>query len=98
MLADQLPVHVDHRPRLGLPAGPLAQDVAVVAAGHETDLLAVALLGRCQPERSSGVTHLRLGHLAEREARMSQLLLAEAVQEVALVLLGIAAAQEAIAG
>ena len=94
MLAHLAAVDVDDRAGLGLPASSLAQDVAVVAARHEADLLAVALLGRGQPQRARQLPNLRLGHLTERETCVRQLLLAKAVEEVALVLVAVAAAQQ----
>jgi len=41
VLPDQLPVDVKQRTRFGPPAGSLSQDVPVVAARNEADLLAV---------------------------------------------------------
>ncbi len=94
MLADLAAVDIDDRPGLGLPASSLAQDVSVIAARDEADLLTVGLLGRGQPQRARQLPDLRLGHLTERETCVRQLLLAKAVEEVALVLVAVAAPQQ----
>ena len=67
VLAHPLAADVEQRPRLRLPAGALAQRVAVVAARDEADLLALGLVGRRQAEAAGDVAHLGLGELAERE-------------------------------
>ena len=94
MLPDPLAVAVEQGTGLRHPAGPLAQRVAVVAAGDEADLLALGLVGRRQTEPARDVADLRLGQLAEREPRVIELVLAQAVQEVGLVLVGVACAQQ----
>ena len=81
-------------PGVGLPAGPLTQGVAVVAAGHEADLLALGLVGGRQAETSGHVPDLRLGQVAEREPGVGQLILAQAVQEVGLVLVRVTGPQQ----
>ncbi len=90
MLPHPLPVRIDERPGLRVPAGPVAKRVAVVAARHEADLLALGLVGGGEAERPGDRPHLRLGELAQRETRVLQLVLAEPIQEVGLVLVLVA--------
>ena len=94
MLPDPLPVAVEQRPGLRHPAGPVPERVAVVAAGHEADLLALGLVGRGQAEAARDVADLGLGQLAEREPGVLELVLAQAVQEVGLVLVRVARPQQ----
>ena len=86
MLPHPLAVDVDERPGLRSPAGTLTQRLAVVAAGHEADLLALGLVGGGEPETARDLADLRLGQLAEREPGVLELVLAQAVEEVGLVL------------
>ncbi len=88
-------VAIEQRPGLRLPSGALAQRVAIVAARHEADLLALGLVGGRQAERASDLAHLGLGQLAERKPGVLELILAQAVQEVGLVLVRVAGAQQA---
>ena len=90
MLPDPLAVDIDERARLRLPAGPLAERLAVVAAGDEADLLALGLVGGHEAEPARHVADLRLRQLTEREPRVLELVLAEAVEEVGLVLVLVA--------
>ena len=86
VLADLAAVDVEDGARLGGPACPFAEHIAVVAPRHEADLLAVLLVGRGKTQGAGTVADLRLGHVAERELNVGQLRLPQAVQEVALVL------------
>ena len=90
MLPHPLAVAVEQRARLRHPAGALPQRVAVVAARDEADLLALGLVGRGETEAASHVPNLGLGQLAEREPGVLELVLAQAVQEVGLVLVRVA--------
>ena len=78
-----------------LPASSLAKRVAIVATGDEADLLALGLLGRDQAKATSHVAHLGLGQIAQREPGVRQLVLAQAVQEVGLVLVRVAGPKQA---
>jgi hypothetical protein len=76
------------------------EELLVVAAGDEADLLRVGLLGERQAGTACHFAHLGLGHAAEREERAGELLLGEAEEEVGLVLGQIGGALEdpALAG
>jgi len=73
------------------------EEAAVIAVGHEADLLAVGLVGRDEPESARVIAHLGLGELAHREARGRELRLGERPQEVALILAAIAGTPERVA-
>src|SRR5450759_3929476 len=96
MLADLAAVDVQQRPGFCLPAGALAQHVPVVAPRNEADLLAVALVGGGEAHGASDVADLELIHAAEWELSVSQLVLSQAVEEVALILAAIQAAEESV--
>src|SRR5205085_2704526 len=68
VLTEASTVAVDDRSRCGSPSGTLPERVPVVAAGDEADLLALGLVRRRQPERTSDLADLRLRQLAQREA------------------------------
>ena len=72
MLADPAPVSVDERPGGRLPSGTLAERVAVVAPGHEADLLALRLLGGDQAVATGDVADFGLGQLAEGEPAVAR--------------------------
>ena len=82
-------------PACGRPAAPRAQLLAVVAAGHEADLLALGLVRRDQLQAAGDRAHLGLREVAQREAAVPQLVLAQAVEEVRLVLVLVGGAGEA---
>ena len=69
----------------------------VVAVGHETDFLAVGLLGDRQAESPRDIAHLVLRQIADREARARQLLLGQREQEIRLILCGVEAAAKHVA-
>ena len=94
VLPHPLPVQVDDRPGRRRPTRAVAQGVAVVAARHEADLLALRLVSGREPQLAGDLAHLGLGQLAEREPRVLELVLAEPVQEVGLVLGLVAGPQE----
>ena len=93
--ADAGAIDVDDRSRVARVAAALLEQRAVVAERDEADLLALRLVRRRQLELGRDPPDLRLGQVAEREARASQLLLVEHPQEVGLVLVGIRGAEEA---
>ena len=62
------------------------EELLVVAAGDEADLLRVGLLGQSQAVRTGDFADLGLGQAAQRKERARQLLLREAEEEVGLVL------------
>jgi hypothetical protein len=92
MLADDRTVRVAHL------AGPgrqvLTQELAKIALADETDAGGVLLVVHRQPGFAGQAAQVRLVQVADREQRGCQLLLPELVQEVALVLAGIDAAQQ----
>ena len=87
-------VAVEQGPGLGHPPGTLTQGIAIVAARHEADLLAFGLLGSHETQSAGDLSDLRLGQLAEREPRVIELVLAQPVQEVGLVLVRVTRAQQ----
>ena len=62
------------------------EEILVVAAGNEADLLRVGLLGEREALLTRHFAHLGLGHVAEREEGVRELRLREAEEEVGLVL------------
>ena len=62
------------------------EELLVVAAGNEADLLRVGLLGEGKAALARDLADLGLGQAAEREERVRELLLREAEEEVGLVL------------
>src|SRR5690606_24867420 len=73
------------------------QELAEVALAYEADAGGV-LLGRGrQPGLGGDAAHLALGQRAEREVGGGQRLLAEQVQEIALVLVAVERAQQPVA-
>ena len=95
MLADVRAIDIKHRPGFRPPSRALAQGIAVIAAGHEADLLGLGLVGGGEAERAGDGPNLGLGQLPEREAGVLELLGTQAIQEVGLVLLLVAGPQEA---
>ena len=85
-------IGIQDRPGQWLPAGPLSERIADVTAGHEAQLLALRLGRRDEPQVGRDGAHLGLGQVAQREAAVGELVLAQAVQEVALVLVRVDAA------
>src|SRR6185503_20004807 len=69
-------------------------NVGVVASRDEADVLAVVLVGNCEPEAARKLTGLGLGPLPKREAQNVKLLARRAEKEVALVSFLIARAVE----
>ncbi len=67
----------------------LRDDVAVFALGHETDVLAVGLLGDDKAHLLGERPGLALRKTAEREAQIVDLLLRCRKEEIALVALGV---------
>jgi hypothetical protein len=63
-------------------------------ATEETDSLAVGPIGILEPETSSALTDLGLGHIADREKTPRELMLTKLAEEVGLVLLRIGAAEK----
>ena len=63
----------------------LLDNARVIAVRHETDVLAVRLVGNNQPEFNSDLAHIALGHAAQRKAHEIQLLARGAKKKVALV-------------
>ena len=60
-------------------------NVAVAASRHETDVLAIGLVGDGESEAAGVFAHLRLAHFAERKAQQPQLLARRGEEEIALV-------------
>ncbi len=63
-----------------------SDELLVVAAGNEADLLRIRLLGEREAALPCDFAYLGLGHAAEREEGVSKLLLREAEEEVGLIL------------
>ena len=86
MLAEPGAIGIEDGPGLRRPAASRPQLGAVVAAGHEADLLALGLVGRDESQAARDLADLGLAEVAQREAAVPQLVLAQAVEEVGLVL------------
>ena len=71
--------------------------IDVMPGRHEADVLAVVLVGDRQTEFARKLARLRLAALAEREAQNIELLARGAEQEIALVALFLARAEQAAA-
>src|SRR5215218_5845562 len=103
MLPDDAPLRVhDLAARGPLVLPPLGFEVAVdearvVAVGHETDLLRLALLGDVEAVAPGRLAHLLLRHLAQGEERARQLLLRQLPEEVRLILARVSPAQQPVA-
>src|SRR6266545_1974330 len=85
--AERPPGGVDHRARLAAEAA--LQPAGGVAVGDEADVVGLRLGRGAQPEPGGGRAHLRLGHLADGQLEVGQLLRAEHVEHVGLVLGGV---------
>jgi hypothetical protein len=66
-----------------------AQQAAVIAVGHETDLLALWLLCGDKTARSGRLAHFRLRHAAKWKASSRDSGTVEPMQEIRLILLGV---------
>ncbi len=86
--AQDAAVHVHKVPRLGAVTGVLPDKPGVGAVGHEADVLAVGLLGVGKARSGGDGPHLLLGVLSQRQAQVAELVLAEGIEHIALVLLG----------
>jgi hypothetical protein len=84
MRADNLTLLVNDLSALWLPAT-RAQERTVIAIWDEADLLALWLLRRWESARACHLTNLRLCHPPKWEARPSDRVAAEAMQEIRLV-------------
>jgi hypothetical protein len=84
MRADNLTLLVNHLSALWLPAT-RAQERTVIAIWDKADLLALWLLRRWESARACHLTNLRLCHPPKREARTSDRVAAESMQEIRLV-------------
>src|SRR5438445_140413 len=61
-------------------------ELLVISAGHKTYLLRIRLFGQRQFMLPRQISHLGLGHLAQREASAAELLLGKTKEEISLVL------------
>src|SRR5580704_5362285 len=85
MMAEHASVQVDDLARPG-GAGPQSlDDLCVMPCRHETDVLAVLLVGDGKPEAARQFAGFRLGTIAEREAQEIKLRLCRGKQKIALV-------------
>ena len=85
MLAEHAAGQVDDLAgHLGLGAK-LADHAGIIAVGDEADVLAVGLGGDGEAQLGGDFAHLRLGHAAQREAQIIELVLRGREQEIALV-------------
>lgn len=94
MLTQHAAVHMDDLARFGRIGAQLADDLGIIAVGHEADVLAVRLVGDGQAEFGCKLTHLRLGHAAKRKADEIELVLRGGEQEIALVTVKIGRAEK----
>ena len=67
-------------------AGKALHKAGIVAVGHKADVLAVVFAGIDEMMLLGDGTHLGLVQGPQRQAHMSQLLLGEVVQHIALIL------------
>ncbi len=89
----------DHRALFGLdrarpPGQPAADKIAEGPLADEADSRRIALVGDRQPALAGDAPHFRLGEAADRELAGSELSGIERVQEIALVLVAVDAAQQ----
>src|SRR5216683_4662087 len=97
MAAEHAAVEVDDVAGLGGPGLEPLDHLAVAAGRHETDVLAVVLVGDREVEPARQLARLRLGLVAEREAQEIELLAGRGEQEIALITVLLAGAIEAAA-
>src|SRR5262245_56935080 len=89
MLADDMAVEIDNVAGLDRARHEAADDIGVAPGRHEADVLAVLLVGDLEAEAPRQFARLRLGHVAERKAKIVELLARGRKQEIALVAVGI---------
>ncbi len=89
MAAEHAAVDVDDIAGIGGFRLELRNDVRIFALRYEADVLAVLLVGHREAQFFGNSTGFRLGHAAEREAQIVDLLLRGGEKEIALVLVGI---------
>src|SRR5271170_6833109 len=89
---DELAGGVGHWLALLLEVG--VDELLIVAAGNEADLLRVGLVGGGDAELVRNLADARLGVAAERKESARELLLGEAEEEIGLVLAGVGGALE----
>ena len=97
VLPDPAPVGVEERARRRLPARAARQLAPIVAVADEADLLALRLVGGREAVSPRDRAHVGLGEAAQREAGRGELVLAEAVEEVRLVLVAVDALEQPVA-
>ena len=68
--------------------------LGIIPVRHETDVLAVRLLGVLQPFRCRFLPNLRLAQMPQRKQNMRQLFLFQGVQHITLVLLPVFSPQQ----
>jgi hypothetical protein len=95
VLADPAAILVDDRP--GGLRQVAVQELAERPLANEADAGRILLGVVRQPRLARDAAHVRLPQLAEREERARELRLGQAMQEVALVLAGVAALEQAVA-
>jgi len=94
MRAKYFPIKIDDVASLRRARLQPFDNVGVVAGRDEADVLAVVLVGNCEPEAARKLTGLGLGPLPKREAQNVKLLARRAEKEIALVAFLIARAVE----
>ena len=97
MRAQHLAVEIDDLAGFGGAGLQPFDNVGVVPGRHEADILAVVLVGDRQPVLPRQFTRLGLGAVAERKAKNVELLARGAEQEVTLVALFLAGAEQTAA-
>ena len=86
MAAHHLPLGIQKIPGLQLLAGVGGEKSGVIPAGYEADVLTVVLAGVEKAVLFRQLPYLGLGEITQGEANLGQLLLAEAGEEIGLVL------------
>ena len=94
MAAEHPAVEIDDLARLGRARHQALDQVGIAPGRHETDVLAVGLVGDRQREAAGELAGLRLGEVAERKAQEIDLLAGGGEQEIALVAVLVAGAVE----
>ena len=67
-------------------AGVLLHKLHIISVRHKADVLAVVLAGVDEVHTLGQFAHVRLGHTAQRKQHMSQLVLRQVVEHIALIL------------
>src|SRR5580698_7183318 len=94
VLAKHMAVEIDDLARTGSTRPQPLDDLRIMPARHEADILAVLLVGHRQTETARQFPRLGLGAIAERKAQELELRARGAKKKIALVALRLACAIE----